>query len=67
MPSAAASDSMVRTSLPSACTAKVRQERADLPSMMHGAGAANAVLAADMGAGEAELVAQEIATAACGR
>ena len=31
----------------------------------HRAGAADAVLAADVGAGRAELVAQEVATAAC--
>ena len=38
----------------------MRQERAGLAVDEHRAGAADAVLAADMGAGEAELVAEEI-------
>ena len=51
----------MRMSQPSTCTASVRQARAGTPSICDRAGAADAVLAADMGAGGAELVAQEIA------
>jgi hypothetical protein len=47
--------STVRMLAPSACTASVRQARAGAPSICDRAGAAHAVLAADMRAGQAEL------------
>ena len=45
--------SIVRTSQPSAWTASVRQERHGLAVELDGAGAADAVLAADLRAGQA--------------
>ena len=56
-----ASPSTVVIAWPSACTANIRQERTGAPSTDHRAGAAHAVLAADMRAGEQQVVAQEIA------
>ncbi len=50
---------MVSTVAPSDCTASIRQPRTISP-FTHGAGAADAVLAADVGAGERQIVAQEI-------
>ena len=55
-----ASPSTVCTLAPSACTASIRQLRARRAVDQHRARAAHAVLAADVGAGEAELVAQEV-------
>ena len=52
--------STVVISWPSACTASIRQERAGQAVEQDRAGAADAVLAAEMRAGEAERVAQEI-------
>ena len=46
--------SMVSTRAPSHCTASIRQPRTITPSTPHRAGAADAVLAADMAAGERE-------------
>ena len=51
---------MVSTSAPSHCTASIRQPRTISPFDAHRAGAAHAVLAADMAAGEREILAQEI-------
>ena len=51
---------MVSTVAPSHCTASIRQPRTISPFDPHGAGAAHAVLAADMAAGEREVVAQEV-------
>ena len=50
---------MVSTAAPSHCAASIRQPRTTTPDP-HRAGAADAVLAADMTAGENEIVAQEI-------
>ena len=50
---------------PSACTASIRQERTGDAVDLYRARAADAVLAADMGAGRAQLMTQEIASAAC--
>ena len=54
------SPSMVSTLPPSACTASVRQPRTVRPFELDGAGAADAVLAAQVAALEAEGFAQEI-------
>ncbi len=59
-PSGAGMPSMVVTSAPSACTANIRQERTASPSTQHRAGAADAVLAAEVGAGEVAPLAQEV-------
>ncbi len=45
---------------PSACTASIRHERTAPAVHQHRAGAADAVLAADVGAGERQLAAQEV-------
>ena len=55
------SPSTVVDRVPSACTANIRHDAHRLAVEQHGAGAAHAVLAADVGAGQAELVAQEVA------
>ena len=52
--------STVRICLPSACTANIRQERTGSPSTMHRAGAADAVLAADMRAGLPAILADRV-------
>ena len=59
-PAPGASPSTVVSSRPSACTASIRQERTGSPSKQDRAGAAHAVLAADVGAGQAQVVAQEV-------
>ena len=59
-PSGSASASTVSTWQPSACAANSRHERTARPSSLHGAGAAHAVLAADVRAAQAERVAQEV-------
>ena len=51
---------MVVISLPSCITASVRQELTRRPSTQHGAGAALAAVAAFLGAGEGELLAQRV-------
>ena len=56
----AARPSTVASSRPFACTANIRQERIGDAVDEDGAGAAHAVLAADVRAGEAELVADEV-------
>ena len=56
----AARPSTVRISAPSAWTASSRHERTDDAVEDHGAGAADAVLAADVRPGEAERVAEEV-------
>ena len=58
---ARASPSTVASSWPLACTASIRQERTGAAIEQDRAGAAHAVLAADMGAGQPQFVAQEIA------
>ncbi len=52
--------SMVSTRQPFACTASIRQPRTISPSTRTRAGAAHAVLAAGVRAGQAEFLAQEI-------
>ena len=59
-PSARRRPSTVVSSCPSAWTASIRQERTLRPSSEDRAGAADAVLAAEVRAGQAELVAQEV-------
>ena len=49
-----------RPRAPSAWTAKTRHERIGCPSSEHGARAADAVLAAEVRAGEAEVLAQDV-------
>ena len=51
---------MVSTSAPSQLSAKVRHELIRRPSTMHGASAALAAIAALLGAGQMEALAQEI-------
>ncbi len=50
----------MRIFLPSACTANIRQERTGSPSTMHSAGAADAMLAADMRAGLPAILADRV-------
>ena len=58
--SPSARPSTVRIALPAACTANIRQDRTGSPSTMHGAGAADAMLAADMGPGLSAIVADRV-------
>ena len=58
--SPSARPSMVMTSAPSACTASMRHERTRLAVHEHRARAAHAVLAPEVGAGELELLAEEV-------
>ncbi len=51
---------MVRTVAPSACTASIRHDADGVAVDDDGAGAADAVLAAEVGAGEAEVFAEEV-------
>ena len=52
-------------SAPSAWTASIRHDRDGLAVEQDRAGAADAVLAADVGAGQAEVLAQEVRERAC--
>ena len=52
--------STVVTSVPSACTANIRHERTASPSTQHRAGAAHAVLAAEVRAGQVAVLAEEV-------
>ena len=62
-----ASPSTVVTSCPSACTASSRQERTGCAVEQHRARPADAVLAPHVGAGEPQVVAQEVRQQAAGR
>ena len=62
-PAAGEMPSMVVTAAPSAWTASIRQPRMASPSKSTRAGAADAMLAAEMGAGQIELVAQRFGEA----
>ena len=50
--------SIVTTARPSTAPTSIRQELTGTPSSMHGAGAAGALAAAELGPGQAEVVAQ---------
>ena len=59
VPSGCATPSIVMMSAPSACMATIEQLLIARPFMMHGAGAALRGVAADVGAGEAQVFADE--------
>ena len=59
-PSVPLRPSTVMMSAPSAPTASIRHDRTVSPFDQHGAGAAHAVLAPDVGAGEPQRVAEHV-------
>ncbi len=60
VPSARISPSIVVISEPAACTASIRHDADGLAVEQHRAGAADAVLATDVGAREPEVLAEEV-------